>query len=168
MIKPIKCEKPYTPDLGDILYGSEYIEKEIKKEDIKNLNTIPICVYNGGNPWLSLINRFGIDATVLEEAVKYSCPYTDNHYYWFVPVRLVLRKNTITYYKKDSKDDYAYDIDWWKSVNFRMNTIINAHLGHGYTDGTLPYDGSGNTEIVLVPLDNGDALLGYCWFWYNK
>jgi hypothetical protein len=167
MIKPAKNNQSYSPDNGDILYGSRYVLNEVKIEDAEHMDRLPICFYNTGNPWISLPKRLGIDADELKKAVEYDCPYTKNKYYWILPTYLVLTSNTVKYYN-GKPDDFEFDIDWWKRSDIKPNSIQLALLGHGYTNGTLPCDGSGAIKLVLVSLDNGDALLCYCWIWYNK
>jgi hypothetical protein len=166
-IMPVIQSKSFEPDLGDILYGANFISGHIKDKNILDLKKLPICLYNDGNPWVVLPNRFKIDARNLEKAVQYKCPYTRNIFYWILPHALILKKNSVEYYG-GNKDQYAFDLEWWKNLSNNPGKIVMSLLGHGYTEGTLPCDGVNSIELVTIDLDNGDQLLAFCWFWYNK
>ena len=165
-IQIIKQPKPYSPEYGDILYGAEYVEKEVKKEDINKV--IPIGA-RSSYIWESLEGRFGIEVASIRDELIYGCPWSDNRYYWCLPEWLVLRENDVNYYKELDTPlktfGYYWDTEWWLRV-FRgevLNRVISTFLGHGYTSGTLPSDGSGEIKPVLIGLDNGDALYAHCW-----
>jgi hypothetical protein len=166
-IMPILPLKPFNPDLGDILYGGDFISGHIKDKNILDLKKLPVCLYNEGNPWNVLPGRFKISAMNLEVKVRYECPYTGNTFYWLVPYALILKENSVEYYGGD-KDQYPFDLEWWKNLFNHPTQIMMSLLGHGYTEGTLPCDGGNSIELVTIDLDNGDQLLAFCWFWYNK
>lgn len=173
MIKPVKCEKPYIPETGDIISGGEYIAKRVLKKEV--LGPVIFAYAVERNPWKSL-KGMGIDTTSLEEAFKYECPYTGNTFYHFIPAAIII-KNDVKVYRKppyDSKDyNYAFDLEWinesiLKGQHPELGSIAESMLGHGYTSYALPTDGDGGWIEVLIELDNGDYLFGVCWEWYNK
>lgn len=176
MIKPVIQKQPYKPEIGDILSGGEYIVRQVgNKEKLEDYLFIGVF---GNNPWHAL-ERLNIDSTKLKEAFKYKCPFSENIYYHFVPVALILKNGVDSYrnfYEEQNGEgmysDYLFDLEWIKQMSQDVlpeaNTIQMAMLGHGYTDGTLPSDGSGDFINVLIELDNGDFLFGHCWEWYNK
>jgi hypothetical protein len=178
MIQPITQVKPYKPEFGDILSGGEYLVRKVKnKEDLGDYLWVGTF---GNNPWHA-IERLGIDSTKLKAIFRYSCPFTDNVYYHFIPVVVILKNGEKTYRKtfEDANGgpstgfDYLFDLEWSRGLTIKgvlpeANTIQMTMLGHGYTDGTLPNDGSGDFINVLIELDNGDFLFGHCWEWYNK
>jgi hypothetical protein len=178
VIKPIKQTTPYKPEIGDILSGGEYLVRQVANKE-KLENYLWVATF-GNNPWHA-IERLGIDSKELKEAFRYKCPFTDNIYYHFVPVALVIKNGVDQYRKKFEEDngskdsnynDFLFDLEWTKRMSGGVlpeaNTIQMAFLGHGYTDGTLPSDGAGDFVNVLIELDNGDFLFGHCWIWYNK
>jgi len=171
LIKPITQKRPYKPDCGDILSGGEYLVRMVKdKEDLGNLLGANIV---SQNPWSSL-KRLGIDTESLKKAFKYHCPYTGNIYYHFIPAAILVK--SVEPYRKYPYDeidwDWAFDLEWnrerTKEGHPELNNVGESMLGHGYTEGTLPSDGSGSFIKVLIELSNGDYLFGYCWEWYNK
>jgi hypothetical protein len=176
VVKPIKQTSPYKPEIGDILSGGEYLVRKIgnkeKLEDYLYVSTF------GNNPWHAL-ERLGIFAEEIRQAFRYKCPFSDNIYYHFIPVALVVKNGTQQYRDKLEKDngptvnyDFMFDLKWIKDMSHGVlpeaNSVQMAFLGHGYTDGTLPSDGFGEFENFLIELDNGDFLFGHCWVRYNK
>jgi hypothetical protein len=171
-IKPIIQNSPYVPDCGDILSGGEYIVRKVKdSEEMGRFISYGFSV----NPWVS-INRMGIDVENLKNVFKYICPYTGNIYYHFLPLAIILSDNSdVNFYRippYNTPDwDFFFDLSWNKCKiygDYEMSSIAESMLGHGYTDYTLPSDGSGKFIKVLIELSNGDFLFGYCWEWYNK
>lgn len=177
MIEPIIQKNPYKPDCGDILSGGEYLIRQLRDTEFVG-NWISTRIYDE-NPWRSL-KKMGINTKPLEKAFKYTCPFTGNTYYLFVPLMILLNSGEpedIKVYRQPplntSSLDYAYDLEYNKEIcpffsSMGMGRILDSMLGHGYTDGTLPSDGDGEVIKVLVGLDNGDFLAGFCWQWYNK
>lgn len=161
MIKPIIQKQPFTPDYGDILSGGEYLAREVKGSEIIG-NFLSTQAINN-DPWETL-TALSINVAPLKKAFQYSCPYTRNTYYHFIPLAILLIDgHDIDMYRKGYESpswDFAFNLKWSKQCC--------SMLGHGYTDGTLPSDGSGKHIKVLIELDNGDFLFGYCWLWFNK
>jgi len=178
-IKIIPAKPVAKPEIGDVLYGEEFLSKieiytvELFKTSFENpaSNRLiqPSMPFTGGFSGLSALS---IDAAVLQEQVRYNCPWTDNQYYWMYPLGVV------------SDDEERYGIDrektpWLcRTINQQddmdnidpshLNTIVKTMLGHGYTVGTRPSDGHGEVVLGTIPLDNGDELLVACWVWFNK
>lgn len=170
MIKTIKAKKQYKDEIGDILYGKEYISGKIK-EIPEEYNVLPFFF---SNPFKSL-KIFGVDIEIFEKKFQYECPFSDNKYYWFVPSFLLVRDSNV--YRKnkdiDRNFDYLFDSDFQKMYNEHRledgpDKVVNAFLGHGYTTFTLPSDGHGNVDLVSINLDNDDKIVGHCHIWYNK
>lgn len=175
MIEPVIQKQPYTPDCGDILSGGEYLVREVKGSEI--IGNFLSSQAVSDNPWKSL-KVLGIDVAPLKKAFQYSCPYTRNTYYHFIPLAILLIEgHDVDMYRKGPYEspswNFAFDLEWNKKRchtfdDFGLNRVADSMLGHGYTDGTLPSDGSGEHIRVLIELSNGDFLFGYCWQWYNK
>jgi len=172
MIKAIIQKKPYVPEIGDILSGSEFIVRKVKNDE--KLGNFIFANAISHNPWITL-KKLDIDAEQLKKEFEYKDPFTDNTYYHFIPLAIIVKD--VNVYRKgrySSKDcDYLFDVEWntsfvCKDKHPELNSISKSMLGHGYTDGTLPNDGDGKHIEVLIELDNGDFLFGYCWEWYNK
>lgn len=189
MITVLKSKQHYTPKNGDILQAEEYINRKATLVDVQGKLAFLNFV---GNPWAAL-NLLGISADDLKKETRYTCPYTDNKYHWFIPFALVL-KGDVECYQKDEgfREHYKMIFDWdwtkwalkdeisglektvqdgndgWDNAKPCLSSIQHSIMGHGYTVGTLPTDGSRSRILVAVDLSNGDSLLGYVWEWYNK
>lgn len=176
MIKIIRQKKPVKPEIGDILYGQRYAfawwEKE--KESLKSYEWITLADISV-NRWRAL-ERLGIDISKVQEEFIYECPFHNgNKYYWFIPSILLSRD--VNKYRKNPNDKYsreaiAFDQEWinkmFKQETYHEDNIVKSMLGHGYTDCTLPYDGNGQIELVVLELNNGDFIMGPIWVWFNK
>jgi len=177
MIKLLKIpkinNKRYTPEYGDILYGDEYIAGKVELKDIKH----PILLSNFGNNTWETLKKFEIDYEMLQKRVTYECYMTGNKYYWFLPMMILCGYSTKAYRGLSSFSDpyfnMLFDEEW--TLQFlegysveNINKIQQSLLGHGYTLGTLPSDGSNSIEVVWVEMSNGDKLVGFCWIWHNK
>lgn len=55
-----------------------------------------------------------------------------------------------------------------KKDNAGPDQITQSFLGHGYTTSRLPLDGFSELDNAVIELDNGDAILGWIWLWFNK
>ena len=173
VVKPLHKEtKEKFDDIGDLLFGETLIVKvpEINKERDKFLM---LMSYFRPIPWQTL-RCFGVDVEELTALLEYSCPFTENKYYWFVPTCILVRSKvgTRAYRQgmfKESVYDYLFDLESYSDDNtFSLSQVQVALLGHGYTDGTLPHDGSCYKKQAAIALDNGDYLLGWSWVWFNK
>jgi hypothetical protein len=160
-------------DNGDILCGQTFIIKQpIIDLSAGHDKLLPLCMTS--DPWITLA-RYNVDASDLKTMLEYECPFSDNKYYWFIP-NLILIKNDVEIYRqgklKSKEYDYYFDTAFMKQMHgdrlFELDEVQRAFLGHGYTDGTLPSDGSGKLERAAVALENGDFLLGRTWLWFNK
>jgi hypothetical protein len=176
MISIVKASKPYSPENGDILCGSEYICGEIKKgnyslEVITDLSHVssgvtitPMVVdlsFICNNPWKAL-STIGVDYSEFIKKVTYDDYLTTNKYFWFVPDKMLLCGGIFGYTISPSNLRY-------QTLNIREPGKIQASfMGHGYTIGTLPSDGENDYIHAYVKLSNGDILYGFCWVWFNK
>lgn len=130
------------------------------------------------NAW-NAVGRLGISGDEFHHKITYDCPFIKgNYHYMFLPMYL-FSKNVewwVDRYagtrKNDMKHEYMKDSSWQRKVIddnlFKPNKIETSLLGSGYTIGTLPCDGSGKLEPVIMMLENDDYLGGLVWVWYNK
>lgn len=182
MIQITKANPIAEPKIGDILYCGEYLSRV--ELEVQELIQQPEWRFKPGtlNRLIQTQTRgfkglfeIGVDATVLEESVRYNCPWSDNVYYWMYPLGVI--SDDEKKYGRDSEDTQGFP--WLcRKINTRTNMddidpsvfgkLVDAMLGHGYTAGTLPCDGSGEKVLATIPLDNGDELLVACWVWFNK
>jgi len=186
MIKIIKQKKiakgSKVCDIGDILYGDGFFIKP--HEDFfgkKKFLPLAALYYN---PWHSL-EALGIDFEKFKKELEYE-DYVEkrNIYYWAIPIFLfsddvdeIIDKTKAIYWKDIHKDHEwqvrSYFRQWGDEDNplekdFRLSKILEAMLGHGYTYGTIPSDGSGEQKNALVELSDGNFLGCKVWVWYNK
>lgn len=172
-IIPIKREKDQPMEwngefIGDILYGKEYIYGQMQKEDTGKI--APLITAFSYDPWKTL-EIYGIkEIQNLKDLFKYECPWTKNTFYWFVPFGIIVYGSTDVYKNQKYNHDFCFDLKWHERMyKFEEPTNLEiAMLGHGYTFGTLPYDGSGSYNMVKIKLSNGDFIAGRVWIWYNK
>jgi len=179
MIKPVVQKKPYKPDIGDILSGGEYIKTNVHFGATVDFKTIFGGIGKGfiplyRNAWQRL-EEMNVEVVNLEKAFQYKCPYTENTYYHFMPVAIIINHDSnVEQYRQPnfahSFHDYLFDLEWILHMDKmpEIDDIGRSMLGHGYTSGTLPSDGSGRFINILIELDNKDHIFGHCWEWYNK
>jgi hypothetical protein len=178
----VKFEKPKIKllatketfdDTGDLLCGQVFIIKQpVMDLSPGHDKLLPLMMTS--DPWITL-TRYNVDAGDLKTMLEYECPWSDNRYYWFMPNLILVRKDVGIYRQgrlKDKEYDYYFDTAFIKHIHghniFELDNVHRAFLGHGYTDSTLPSDGSGRLEKAAVALENGDFLLGWTWIWFNK
>jgi len=144
------------------------------------------------HPWKAL-KVAGIDDAGLQEAVTYECPYTDNRYFWFLPL-YIFTDDVPGWVDRIGGDKFLFgskyvkNVDWQRKVfndareadymdretvdfpnEFPLSQIDKAMLGHGYTTGTRPGDGHGELLPCTVALEGTkDYVGGSVWVWYNK
>lgn len=157
---------------GDILYCDKYIYGLVEESDRERM--VPLT---SALPWKAM-ERFGIEgASTLRDESCYTCPWTDNSYFWFVPYALIINGSPDVYKPKEmpqhlvSQYDYSLDLKWharYFKNDPPPSDIQLALLGHGYTSFTLPSDGSGSVWKTKIQLSNGDFIAGFMWVWYNK
>ena len=184
--KIVASKKPLKLEIGDILFGAEYVE-EFKKSHLKNVDIIPLRYLNTLNPW-KVLRDFHIDPHPFQSEVSYHCPLLKQEYYWIVPA-YILTKDIVQYLENTSHARlFEHDWDWLRKMGrenaekdflinntqqFRdhilfMSRATNLLLGTGFTEMTLPTDGDGSVEEARIRLDNGDSIVVNLWFWYNK
>lgn len=164
-MKIIKPRVLYQHSIGDILYGEELLGKV----ELKDLESLRYC-------YEFLSNEF--DESILD-AFIYECPFIEgNKHYWFFPsFKFTNLKEDTNYIHSDSFPNMANNFknDQIRSIkNFNEYAEHNEFhgksvcMGHGYTSGTLPYDGINGKDIACLYMDNGDILVGFTWVWFNK
>jgi len=169
-----RTDKDPLCEWGDILYGGKYIQSIRKKN-----KSIPwgkgdiiflYSTHNCYNPWERL-QEFNIDSEDVEKSFKYKCPWSDNQYYWFMPLAIE-SPNGQQYIDKLPEwiQDVQKDKEWMMSRHkeYILSNVAETWMGHGYTDMTYPSDGGLGREVALLKLDNGDIIAGFVWIWYNK
>ena len=152
---------------GDILFGEEYIVGKVEKDEINSI--VMLSAYKT-DTWKAL-PIFGIDHKEFKRKMTYECPFRNIPYYWFFPTFIICHDANL--YKgliqNESKFGFASDTDFWlymhKCCEKEPNQVEQSFLGHGFTNCTLPSDGSNRIEHVYVNLSNGDKLAGYIWIW---
>jgi len=171
-MKILKAKNPYKHEYGDILYGNEYIEM-INMEELRKKKYI----YHTSPNQLDSKIRYKFKALF-----QYECPFIKgNRYYWFSPVfictdipnEIDLMHQFMEDYNggwKSNKLKQIEQFDKYGEYPDKVYTLENEYLymGHGYTYGTLPSDGSRDTDIVMIHISNGDIIVGKTWVWYNK
>ncbi len=183
----IKIRKPsylgnkvYKPEFADIFSTKDFIAGKVEKKDIEH----PILLSLFGNHIWRVLDRFEIDYKELKEKVKYECYLTGNTYYNFLPFMILCGHGSHAYRGLSTFGKHAYDMhfdeEWTKNQILCLNDddeeeywkkpskIQTSMLGHGYTECTLPSDGSNEIDVCYANLSNGDALAGFIWLWYNK
>lgn len=111
-----------------------------------------------------------------KKTVSYECPYTGYLHYHAIPLYLYSERvdeiidGLKGFYYKDMYKDHKWQVDchFRDQKVYKMNLIAKSFMGPGYTEGTLPSDGSGYQEDAIVALDNGEFLGFKVWVWYNK
>lgn len=177
----VKQSKPYDAEHGDVLYGAEYF---IKIESVKEVSTgkkilIP-CHFNTPTSWY-VLHKAGVEnALEVQDKLLYDCPFVSrNRYFWAIPILICAKDPTVYDYIPDHwrDDDFLrnhsniiehLDSKEARYSNAKLSDLQRAILGHGYTDSTLPTDGSNGIELAAVELSNGDKVIVAMWVWYNK
>ena len=191
-IRIIKHEKavPVT-DIGDILKPFSNWEKKntltgagwyskVPEEVWKDKPFIPI-------PWINrhswnALKILGIDAERFQKVITYECPWTQNQFWWYLPMYLFTDELEMWL---DRCDPYRVT-SWTRDIildvehmqhhysfhdtenSFETGNVDEALLGHGYTEGTMPNDGHGSLYDATLTLSNGDYIGGKVWVWFNK
>jgi hypothetical protein len=156
---------------GDILYGEHYLKNlpsSLKKLAKGKKLAIPVD-FNEPNAWKVLHNVGVTNAFDVMQEATYRCPFIkDNKYFWFVP-QLIITSDISKYeniqpHWRDTEfliTQGCLDKNWILQDPYNM-------LGHGYTDFTLPTDGSSGRSIAIMELDDGDIVVVATQVWYNK
>jgi len=198
MIKAEIVKHEYTfavDEFGDILKpfkdwrststGAGWFSKP--PEEVWKDKTFLDLWYVLADPWRAL-DRLGIGGVVhFKSSVAYTCPYSTNVYYTFVPqyvftddVEALIKDNPAATFSGFVRDQ-AYQRQLFNDRRcnphneaagpehrFPFGALTESFLGHGYTDGTLPHDGHGKLMPATVALSNGDYIGGTVWVWFNK
>jgi hypothetical protein len=167
MLTSIKQPVRFEPELGDIIFAAEMLRKfdpEVRHGHITPL----ICLSQNG--WTALAN-LNINAHDFRARSTYKCPFMHmNIYYWNMPVALISQNPER--YEALSGNAYAMDSDWHKKMYeeriFDLGLVPRSLMGHGFTSGTLPSDGTPHIEKTLADVDNGDVIVCQTFIWFNK
>jgi len=164
--------KPAEPENGDVLCAPQFLSRiGVSVEDLTGKRLVQTSGYRGFDGLASL----GVDATTLQGRAFYDCPWSGNRYYWMFPLGIITTTGGIERYGRNLIGDSPWRCrvisrsgDVGNVDPSEFDGIVNAMLGHGYTEGTLPSDGCGEKVLATVPLDNGDEILVACWVWFNR
>jgi hypothetical protein len=152
----------FEPKNGDILYGSDFIDKESDK----SFSGYYLGNFNH-NHWNALQNLGISNVKDMRDVVHYECPFREGKgkvYYWLYPFAI-----------SDIPEEIIKERSWIPREKFILGEseivpekIDMSFLGHGFTEGTLPYDGSNRIKVFDVKLSDGRTLYCYGYVWYNK
>jgi len=175
MLTIVKPKRQFQPELGDFLFGSEFIHSYLTKKEIaaNDFFVIPLMFMNFYHPFTTL-KRLSIDASELRQNCTYRCPFRHHtSFYGLLPI--AIKTNDVAKYRQNGFENAAFnsifDLEWQKNRIDQIlssNQISKAFLGHGFTDGTLPFDGDNAIVNVKLQLSNNDFILALTWEWYNK
>lgn len=171
IIRPIKPAESTKPKYADVLYAGEFITRiELSIADFGSRKLV-----QSDDHGFNGLSEFGVDFSNFQTRTVYECPWSGNHYHWMYPLGIVTDDER----EYDGDGDahkcrpwLCREIDQRNNMDFvnpmQWGKVVDAMLGHGYTTGTMPCDGSGEKVLATIPLDNGDELLVACWVWSNK
>lgn len=162
--------KDWGPNTGTgVKWFSEY-----KPKDLKGLGFIGTKIIDNFG-WKTLQEMGISNALKFSEELKYECEWSDNTYYWAMPLCVYYQDGD--FWREQLKDkvpdwnlDYILDKEYHEGRHDTTATseIEDAFLGHGYSEFGGPSDGSHNLYPAVMQLDNGDKLLVKVWVWFNK
>jgi len=178
MINPVIQDPPFTPELGDILFGAEYIAGYADRKrlirpapsltlttGVSSLtqteprpNVLPVFTCGWYHPWSAIQIKFGIEPKDMERAFKYNCPFTSNKFYWCIPCYLILRGSVQRYRIGDwaSKNfDYEFDVDFHSEPFEKQEDSDILRLAHDPL--ICSYLGHGFTDVNLPNDGDGDV-----------
>lgn len=174
MISIKKPRKRIHADYSDILFGHDFLhEIRVKIEKLEGQKAVAV-------PWDMGFSFLAphIDVKEWAAACVYQCPYIEgNRFFWMYPLAILTEDETRYGVDANSRDFSkrpwlvkvikvdATDID---EYDCELHKDLLSLMGHGYTDFTLPSDGSRSLVHGTVLLDNGDRILVACWLWHNK
>lgn len=137
--------------------------------------------YFGYNAMQSLYDI--VDSTQLDHLFmcsQYKCIANGYTHYSVLPVGILTTpEQGVEYIKMKNNGEMpwytkmATDPTWWTPQDIGdpeefEEKFLMARLGPGYTYGKSPSDGSSETAIYGIDLDNGDTVLFIMNLWYNK
>ena len=180
MVRIIKAPKPHTPDIGDYLFGGDYLMPRPDKL-LETCNPVHLTHF-GYNPFRTLerIGFLPIPLMYFQNETTYKDdPYMPGQTQYGIVPELLLTQDISRYITDGAMyEKMAVDARWNRDVVYRdylggdetanPPQWARAMMGSGNTIGTLPSDGHGQIEFGYVSLDNGDALRCFVWEWYNK
>lgn len=186
LIKIIKQQKPFKYNIGDFEWWTDYIA-EFTEQDIENNEVLPLNTRLMQNPW-AIMKCMPFDQEnlrVMRKTAMYSCPF-DEKFVFYGAIPLVVFSDNIDKYRTEYFSNEEYDIyfdsEWTKGMNCRVHDMHTgairldfpfsscqrAYMGHGFTNCTLPSDGSNRIVSAKIELSNGDWLGIKTWLWFNK
>lgn len=174
MLTIVKPQKQFQPELGDFLFASEFIHSYVTKKEVaaNDFFVIPLIFMSFYHPFTTL-KKFNIDAEELHQCCKYDCPFREQIiFYGLLPIAIKTDDST-KYRHNGFENTYnsVFDLKWQKNYVdqiLSVDQISKSFLGHGFTDGTLPFDGNNSIVNVKLQLSNNDFIIAHTWEWYNK
>lgn len=155
-------------------------DKTLQEMIDKDIVILPLS-FVSNDPFVAL-ERINIDPSLFK-TMKYDCPFIDgNSFYSALPVAafikpeykddiLAIQGRKLNFYHKDMinmkniKDSFFVGSAHPEALRSRSDHVFR--LGHGYTDCTLPSDGSTDTELMLIEYEHAYLLVDVR-FWYNQ
>lgn len=191
MITVVQPDKPYKPEIGDVLWGaaSNWAAPRGNEKPcpmrVSGLMLNELDGYTSTDEWTTFplnvltpnpftaLKWLGIDCGYFNNTL-HNDPYTLNSVYGIVPSALIT--TDIHKYEEGIRanapfPDLALDIEFVEDTmpfNGEIPFIQSLLMGSGYTSGCNHFDGSHKREMAKVKLSNDDWLLVYFWEWYNK
>lgn len=165
-----EVRKKFIPEIGDLGFGSRFIVREVNKTDVTK-NIIRFVTYSKLTEAKLFIDNKQID--LILKNYKYICPFRKIKYYGLLPLG-IFTTDKYKYEKIINDEKYLYKylytdiLNSIEELNYFVSSIDKTYLGHGYTECTLPSDGSLEWKYYIAELENGDELLVTTFEWFNK
>jgi hypothetical protein len=173
-------KKPWTPDLGDFYPpGAQYVKCPFDWTMADEY--APIALSAMSEETWTVLARIGVcNAGPVLEDFRYDCPWTDNTYWHFVPWVLLAKDPSVFKQPSGSWGELAFDCDWIRSMWMKgfkdlkdpqvlePDRVARSMLGHGYTNWTLPSDGSVRYIVACLGLNDDSLIAGWLNLWFNK
>jgi hypothetical protein len=175
-IKIVKHSDPEpVHSIGDICVPKEY--KEYFRKATSNYywgkRVYPLYLCNQ-NTWKAL-THLGIDIFPIYHSMIYRGAYSENYYYYVIPI-YIFTDNPKTY---AAKVESPYKEVWDQKIyldemrpcyeeGFFINSIQKTLLGHCYSHTQLPHDGSCELHDSVMELSNGEEVGVKIWVWFQN